>query len=370
MKKQYAAPIFILLSLYIGFNGAFLFDYILEMNVYYFWIPFVVFTLSFFLGRFIDHLAIGRFIKVFGALFLSLFLPFLYVAIPVDLLLISLYSLELLTSHLINIILIIGLFTFITLLLVMYRNAWSPVVQHHTINSTKGSEASSFKIAVITDIHLGNINGNRRIQQLVKKVNRLEADAIALVGDVMEDNIEPLKRNKMFDELSKLQSKLGTFVVLGNHEFYGQDVDEYVEHMQRANFSLLRDEIINLGDSISIIGRKDAEDPSDRKLAKHIVNDVSKDRFGIVLDHQPLDLDELSDYDHIDLIFSGHTHRGQVSPLQFVTNKKFPLDYGIKTTKGTSMIVSSGFGTWGPPIRLGSRSEIRFVDVRFRNATS
>ncbi|MBM7634591.1 hypothetical protein [Geomicrobium sediminis] len=90
MKKRYAAPIFILLSLYIGFNGAFLFDYILAMNVYYFWVPFVAFTLSFFLGRFIAHLTIGRFIKVFGALFLSLFLPFLYIAIPIDLLLISL----------------------------------------------------------------------------------------------------------------------------------------------------------------------------------------------------------------------------------------------------------------------------------------
>nr|WP_305047345.1 metallophosphoesterase [Geomicrobium sp. JCM 19055] len=208
------------------------------------------------------------------------------------------------------------------------------------------------------------------MQQLVKKVNRLNADAIALVGDVMEDNIEPLKRNKMFDELSHLKSKLGTFVVLGNHEFYGQDVEEYIDRMKEANFSLLRDDIVYLGDSISIIGRKDAEDPTNRKLAKQMIKDVSRERFGIVLDHQPLDLEELSTNDHIDLVFSGHTHRGQVSPLHYVTNKKFPLDYGIKTHNGTSMIVSSGFGTWGPPIRLGSRSEIRFVDVRFQRASS
>lgn len=115
----------------------------------------------------------------------------------------------------------------------------------------------------------------------------------------------------MFDELSHLKSKLGTFVVLGNHEFYGQDVEEYIDRMKEANFSLLRDDIVYLGDSISIIGRKDAEDPTNRKLAKQMIKDVSRERFGIVLDHQPLDLEELSTNDHIDLVFSGHTHRAK-----------------------------------------------------------
>ncbi|MGZ9584370.1 metallophosphoesterase [Paenibacillus marinisediminis] len=250
------------------------------------------------------------------------------------------------------------------------RNAWSTAVRRHSIVIEKEvPKLSKLRVAVASDIHLGNIVGNRHLKRLVNRINEMEPDLVLLPGDVLDDSIEPFLRNRMQDTLKGLKAKHGVYAVLGNHEYYGRSIKQYSAVMNEIGIRVLQDEVVEIADSYYVIGRKDrtAErmDARGRKSIAALTEGLDQSSPIIAMDHQPNDFG-LAAEAGVDLLLCGHTHRGQFVPNHFVTRRMFELDWGYMLKKKMHAVVSSGYGTWGPPIRLGSRSEIVELNISFK----
>jgi predicted MPP superfamily phosphohydrolase len=267
----------------------------------------------------------------------------------------------------------VGLAALLTLVLIMLRgsyNAWSPVVRTYDVNVPKqAGELKQLRIAMASDLHLGNLVGKRHLERLVSTIERIKPDLILLPGDILDDDIEPFIRKQMAPVLGKLQAPLGVFAVTGNHEYIGRKVPEFVAAMDAIGIRVLMDETVLVADSFYLIGRKDKASAGvsgqPRQSIAALLSPLDRSMPLIMLDHQPADLIQAAE-DGVDLSVSGHTHRGQLMPNHLITRKIFVLDWGYKRIKKLHAIVSSGFGTWGPPIRIGSRSEVVQINVQFQ----
>jgi predicted MPP superfamily phosphohydrolase len=131
---------------------------------------------------------------------------------------------------------------------------------------------------------------------------------------------------------------------------------------------MLADEGLRVGDNFYVVGRNDASSArysgGSRKNINELLSGVDKSLPVILLDHQPLELGK-SEAAGVDIEFSGHTHRGQLFPNEYITNRLFELDWGYLKKGNLNAFVSSGIGTWGPPVRIGSKSEIVNIKVNF-----
>ncbi|AZN42361.1 metallophosphoesterase [Paenibacillus albus] len=245
------------------------------------------------------------------------------------------------------------------------RNAWSPVVREYEVTIPKSAGSlKQLRLAVASDLHLGMTVGRKHLQRLVDGVNALKPDLVLLPGDVLDDAVEPFIRNHYAQQLAQIKSRYGTFAVLGNHEYYGGGIDTYVQAMKEVGIPVMLDDHILIADSFHLIGRKDKTDHA-RKNVAALVSELDMKLPIILMDHQPSAIREIAE-GGVDLSLHGHTHRGQMAPNHFVTRRIFELDYGYKLiAERLHAFVSSGFGTWGPPIRLGSRSEIWSITVNF-----
>lgn len=251
------------------------------------------------------------------------------------------------------------------------RNAWSPVVRRYELDIDKrAGDRSRLRVMVASDLHLGTIVGNRHIRRLLEQAERIRPDLILLAGDVLDDDLGPFLRKDMKSVLGRLRAPLGVYAVLGNHEYYGGHIDRYVEVMREIGIPVLRDEVVELeGGRIVIAGRKDktaeTADPEGRLPLEELLRDVDPQTPILLMDHQPYGLDR-AEACGVDVMVSGHTHRGQLAPNHLITRRLFELDWGYKRKGRLHAVVSSGFGTWGPPLRIGSRSEVIQLDIRFQ----
>lgn len=250
-------------------------------------------------------------------------------------------------------------------------NAWNPIIRKHELEINKKVNGSEKKwiIAVASDIHLGNIVGNKHLKRLVTRVNAMNADLVLLPGDVIDDSIEPFLRNSMSRTLGELKSKHGIFAVLGNHEYYGGNAEQYIGEMNKIGIQVLRDQTVEIAGAIYVAGRKDktAESPNStgRLEVKELIESLNMTKPIILMDHQPTKFAQAAEAG-TDILLSGHTHRGQFIPNHLFTKRLFELDWGYMRKEAMHVIVSSGFGTWGPPIRIGSRSEIIQLEINFQ----
>lgn len=266
----------------------------------------------------------------------------------------------------------IALLFMATLLLRGTWNAWSPIIRTYHVQVPKpAGELKKLRIAMASDLHLGTIVGNRHLKRLVDKVEQIKPDLILLPGDILDDDIEPFLRKKMSTELGKLKAPLGVYAVTGNHEYIGKKVPEFIAAMDAIGIRVLMDETALIADSFYLIGRKDkasAGFSGDRRLPiKELIAPLDQTKPLIMLDHQPSDIASAAE-NGIDISVSGHTHRGQMIPNHLITRRLFELDWGYLKKGGLHAIVSSGFGTWGPPVRIGSRSEVIHIEVEFVTA--
>lgn len=255
------------------------------------------------------------------------------------------------------------------LLIVGSRNAWLPVVRSYDIAIPKPSgKRRELRILAASDLHLGAIVGKRHLNRLVKEAERLRPDLILLPGDVIDDDIAPYIANDMGSVMRKLRAPLGVYAVLGNHEYYGRTIPVYLEQMEAAGIRVLRDETVVIDGSLQLVGRKDkaseGHDPEGRLPIGRLLDGLDRSKPIVLMDHQPAEL-RLAAEQGADLTLSGHTHRGQLAPNHLLTKRLFDLDWGYRVIGGMHAVVSSGFGTWGPPLRIGSRSEIILLRVRF-----
>lgn len=242
--------------------------------------------------------------------------------------------------------------------------AYSPTVRNYKIRIPKEANGrKNLQIAMASDMHFGNLSGISHLRRLVKIVKELKPEIILFPGDIIDDDPKPFMRKQMGDVMKHLSAPLGIYGVLGNHEYYGGAIPEFLTEMKRVGVTILLDQSVKVDDSFFVVGRKDKTDLK-RAAMGELLNEIDRMYPIIVMDHQPTELKQ-AEMHGVDLLLSGHTHRGQLAPNQFITRKVFELDWGYLQKNQLHAIVSSGFGFWGPPLRIGSRSEIVLIDISF-----
>lgn len=213
------------------------------------------------------------------------------------------------------------------------------------------------------DTHFGLLSGKDHAERFVKEINALHPDLVLLPGDIFDDDIQPFLDQKIDQILRKLEAPYGVYASLGNHDKHDGMMQELIDALEGSGIHVLYDDAVNIEDQLTIIGRKDKTD-TNRLSLNALMNDVDLTKPTILLDHQPYELD-IAEQEGIDLMVSGHTHGGQVFPGNLITNAMYENDWGHLQKEQMHSIVTSGFGFWGPPIRIGTRSEIVNIQVKF-----
>ncbi|MDR2806014.1 MAG: metallophosphoesterase [Dysgonamonadaceae bacterium] len=245
-----------------------------------------------------------------------------------------------------------------------YYRFTHPVVVEKTIDIHKsGGKYRQLKIVAFSDIHLGVAIDKQRLQNYVQLINRQHPDLILIGGDVVDNNVLPLNLENMHEELNRLQAPLGVYMCLGNHE-YLSGIKPSLAFLQKTQIRLLIDQAVSVDDSFWIIGRDDTHGNQRRQALKTLVMQTDTSQPLILMDHEPWFPNEAVE-NGIDLQFSGHTHDGQMWPLNRIVKRIFPIGYGYEKTGDTHIYVSSGLGLWGPPFRIGTQSEIAVFNLQF-----
>lgn len=243
-------------------------------------------------------------------------------------------------------------------------NAYNPVVRNYDIKMEKGSSTlDSLQIAMAADTHFGVMSGKNHAERLVKNINALHPDIILLPGDLFDDDIQPFLDQKINRVLSKLDAPYGVYASLGNHDKHDGTMQELIEALENSGIQILYDEIVDVQGQFTLIGRKDRTE-RDRLSLHSLMDGVNLTKPTILLEHQPYELD-IAEQEGIDLMVSGHTHGGQVFPGNLITDAIYENDWGYLKKEQLHTVVTSGFGFWGPPIRIGTRSEIVTIQVQF-----
>jgi predicted MPP superfamily phosphohydrolase len=250
-----------------------------------------------------------------------------------------------------------------------FINAVMPVVKEYNITIDKPAGGlKTFRIAAVSDIHLGSIIRKRSMKKLSEMLSGTEPDAIFLLGDIVDGEMGPVLRGDLLNYFTCPRCRDGLLAITGNHEFIG-GADVTIPYIEKKGIRILKDEVVTLEGAIQVIGRIDRDGArfrgGKRQPLDSLMKLVDRSKPVILLDHQPLQLDE-SEKNGVDLQLSGHTHNGQMWPLNYITAKIYEVSYGYKKKGNTQIIVSSGFGIWGPRIRLGSRSEILLINIKFK----
>lgn len=231
------------------------------------------------------------------------------------------------------------------------------------INKSANLPEHPLKVVAISDIHLGYGTDKDILAKYVKMVNAQKPDLILIGGDLIDNSVEPLRYEHMEEELSRLEAPLGIYMVPGNHEFIS-GIEASERFIAQTPIRLLRDTVVTLPNQIQIVGRDDRSNPN-RKTLEELTANLDQDKPVILLDHQPYEL-ERTEKAGVDLQFSGHTHRGQVWPMNWVVDRVFELSYGYKKMGNSHIYVSSGLSLWGPPFRIGTDSEMVVFNLTFK----
>lgn len=216
-------------------------------------------------------------------------------------------------------------------------------------------DAKPVKIVAVSDLHLGNGTGKTALKRYVKMINEQNPDLILIAGDLIDNSVVPLYTEKMMEELSELKAPLGVYMVPGNHE-YISGIKASARFIQETPIQLLCDSVVTLPNGIQLIGRDDRSNTARRSL-QELMAGIDKSKPIILLDHQPYKLTE-SEAAGVNLQFSGHTHRGQVWPMSWVTDYIYEQSHGYRQWGNSHIYVSSGLSLWGPPFRIGTESDM------------
>lgn len=235
--------------------------------------------------------------------------------------------------------------------------AYLPRAVHYELKLDKPLK-QPVRIALFSDTHFGHVIGHWHIRRLAEIVEREQPDILLLAGDIMDDLPNVYQERNMAAALRKIQAPLGQYAVLGNHDNYRFVQSLIVEETEKGGFTVLRDEVRNIADTFILVGRRDKEEP--RQTPQELIAD--SDLPIVVLDHQPADMDAITQTD-ADLMLVGHTHAGQIFPGTLLVKLFQTYTHGHYHHNGVQLIVTSGFGLWGVPLRIGTRAEVAIIDL-------
>ncbi len=246
--------------------------------------------------------------------------------------------------------------------------AMIPQVTRYDFSIAKqAGDIQDLSIAVVSDLHMGNIMGRRRVGRIVSVVNSLHPDLVLFPGDIVDEDLRPVMKQDLGALLKGINSKYGKFAVTGKHEYIG-GAEKAVKYLESEGIQFLRDKTLTVADSFVLIGREDKSSEyfalKRRKPLEKIMEGVNRELPLILMDHQPYKLKE-AEKAGIDLQLSGHTHNGQLWPFNWITRLIYEKSWGYLKKGSTNIVVSCGAGTWGPPVRVGSISEIVYIHLHF-----
>ncbi|WP_451643372.1 metallophosphoesterase [Streptomyces virginiae] len=220
--------------------------------------------------------------------------------------------------------------------------------------------AHGFRIAVVSDVHLGPVLGRAHAQRIVDTVNRTQPDLIAIVGDLVDGSVPDL--GPAAEPLRGLTARHGSFFVTGNHEYFS-GAEQWVEHVRELGLTPLENARralphFDLAGVNDIQGEREGSGPDFRAA----LGDRDRTRAAVLLAHQPVVIHDAVRHG-VDLQLSGHTHGGQLWPGNFLAELANPTVAGLERYGDTQLYVSRGAGAWGPPVRVGAPSDITVVEL-------
>jgi predicted MPP superfamily phosphohydrolase len=222
------------------------------------------------------------------------------------------------------------------------------------------------RLVQLTDMHVGLTIGRDFVEDIVRKVNALEPDIVAITGDLIDGSVEDLGR--AVAPLGEIAAKLGTYFVTGNHEYYS-GADSWLTFLESIGIRALRNEHVELAKSGDVIHLAGVDDWTAHQFGHGHGADVERALSGrdtskpvVLLAHQPVQFEEARQHG-VDLQISGHTHGGQIFPFGFLTRLVQPFLAGLHQRGDSQIYVSSGTGYWGPPMRIAAPSEITLIEL-------
>jgi uncharacterized protein len=337
----------------------------------YYLIIFLIASLSFFMGRFLEGrlpAVLSDIIVWIGSFWWAAMLYFFLIIIVFDLLRLINHFLPfypaVVTNHYEGIKQIATILAMAIVAITMitgYLNATNIRIKTLNLHIAKNVPTrKALNIVAASDIHLGTLVGRSKFDSIVAQINSLHPDIVLLPGDIVDEDLKSVIRQNLGEALVNIKAPLGVYAITGNHEYIG-GVEAACKYLKEHGIVVLRDSTIKIADSFYLVGREDRSikqfSGQNRKSLPELLSEADKKLPIILLDHQPFGLEQAADND-IDLQISGHTHHGQLWPLNYFTQAIFAVSWGYKQLGQTHIYVSSGVGTWGPPMRLGNTPEI------------
>jgi len=340
---------------------------------------FWILALFFIVGQFLERgqpTIFGKIITNIGSVWLAvLWIAFLFV-LSIDIIRLFNHFLHFIPQltiekYFTGRVLFIGVLSVTAILVISgFLNAAFPRVNRITIEMDKPHhQTKEMKIAVVSDIHMGFIINKRHVQRLVNSLSTLDPDLIIFAGDLVDHNPLPVIKDDLGKYFKQLNPPLGMIAVTGNHEYIGKP-EVSINYLSKYGINYIRDSIVNIDSNLVVIGRDDRDKSrftgKPRKPIAALMADVDTSKTIILVDHQPVEYNEAAAHG-IDLMLSGHTHAGQLWPFYYLTKKIYENSSGLIKKGNTNFYVSPGYGTWGPPVRLGNRPEIAVISLKYRD---
>ncbi|MDR1028495.1 MAG: metallophosphoesterase [Clostridiales Family XIII bacterium] len=227
----------------------------------------------------------------------------------------------------------------------------------------RGSDLDHLKAVMISDAHMGVVIREEQIDEIVRLTMAEDPDVIFLAGDIFDEGTQTSLKAYASERFKNLRAKYGVYFILGNHDDYRRDTEDVLGYLRRAGVVCLLDEVVLAGDAFYVVGREDRR--ADRDELSILEARLTKDLPVILVDHKPV-TDESAESGRIQLQLSGHTHDGQIFPAHLFDPITRTLSYGLYRRGEEQIIVSSGVGEFGVPVRLGSPAEIVAINIDLR----
>ncbi len=232
--------------------------------------------------------------------------------------------------------------------------------------ANKAPGIADLSIVAVSDIHLGTEVGIAQLKRIMTLIKTADPDMVLLAGDVFDMDVSDEMEREIARILSGIKTRYGVFAVTGNHEYYG-GLEKAVSNLAHGHVTVLQDTAVQVAGAFYVIGRKDLTSRrmgTGRKALEEICSGVDRTLPLILMDHQPFHLEEARKCG-IDLQISGHTHNAQLFPLNLFYGLIYEKSYGYLKKGNTNVVVSCGAGTWGPPVRTNSISEVVHIRLHF-----
>ena len=221
--------------------------------------------------------------------------------------------------------------------------------------------SKDYRVVMLSDLHLGYHNPRKELARWINLVNAEHPDFILIAGDIIDGSMRPVIEENMAEEFRRLNAPV--YACLGNHEYYS-GTHEAQQFYHDAGINLLIDESIVIDSCITLIGRDDRTNMRRKPINELTKHSSKNDKpYTIVIDHQPYNLDR-SEAAGIDFQLSGHTHRGQVWPISWITDAIYECSWGSHQRGNTRFYISSGIGIWGGKFRIGTQSEYIVTTIK------